>query len=184
MANRLDGATTVSATMILAAAAGIHLFVTGGAWGLLPIDFGVIRRIPSPTLLECPDLSQQTCHFCDCMRRDWWRPQVRSSSGSASSVSLKTPGLLNPQFGSSMEKLMSQPCSALPAFYLNRLLLSLVSYLICCPQRALPRMLHQDCSLNHSFFLNSHKGGGADHGYFCRPNRTQQNASDSCLRRG
>lgn len=31
MARRLHGATTVSATMLLAACAGIHIFVTGGA---------------------------------------------------------------------------------------------------------------------------------------------------------
>ena len=30
IAGRLDGATTVSATMLLAARAGIHIFVTGG----------------------------------------------------------------------------------------------------------------------------------------------------------
>ena len=30
MAKGLDGATTVSATMLLAARAGIHVFVTGG----------------------------------------------------------------------------------------------------------------------------------------------------------
>lgn len=33
MALRLDGATTVSATMLLAARAGVRVFVTGGAWG-------------------------------------------------------------------------------------------------------------------------------------------------------
>lgn len=31
MAKRLHGATTVSATMLLAARVGIHIFVTGGA---------------------------------------------------------------------------------------------------------------------------------------------------------
>ena len=36
MARRLDGATTVSATMLLAHRAGIHVFVTGGEATCLP----------------------------------------------------------------------------------------------------------------------------------------------------
>jgi pseudouridylate synthase len=34
IARRAHGATTVSATMLLAAAAGIHVFVTGGIGGV------------------------------------------------------------------------------------------------------------------------------------------------------
>lgn len=37
MARRLDGATTVSATMLLAHRAGIHVFVTGGEGARLPV---------------------------------------------------------------------------------------------------------------------------------------------------
>lgn len=44
LAKRLTGATTVSATMLLAARAGIHIFVTGGAACPFPLHFAIARK--------------------------------------------------------------------------------------------------------------------------------------------
>ena len=45
MAKGLDGATTVSATMLLAARAGIQVFVTGGAVFLWLLALGRLQQL-------------------------------------------------------------------------------------------------------------------------------------------
>ena len=58
-AQRCDGATTVSATMLLAARVGIAVFVTGGAQllgHLLQMHLSVLRLEPSGQTVEAIEL--------------------------------------------------------------------------------------------------------------------------------